>query len=454
MQRLFVISNRVAVPDGGQTAGGLAVALHAALENRGGVWFGWSGKISGGDDPPRAVHQGKASFVTIDLAAGEHENYYQGYSNRGLWPLCHYRTDLAVFEDRYRAAYYQVNARFAKTLVSFLEPDDLVWVHDYHLIPCGAELRGLGVKQRLGFFLHIPFPSPAVLTTLPDHQRLLRSLFAYDLVGFQTRADVQALQDYVTQVAGGRVEADGRLTAFGRSLRAEAFPIGMEARRFVSLAEGAVAARAVRQAREALPGQQLLIGVDRLDYSKGIPQRLVGLGRLLDEYPDWRGKLSLLLLAAASRSEVPEYVRIREQVEGLVGHINGRHGTVDWVPVRYQNQTLDRAAMAGLLRAARIGLVTPLRDGMNLVAKEYVAAQDPADPGVLVLSRFAGAADQFRDGALLVNPHDTRELAEAIRQALDMPLEERKRRWRGLMDSVLEEDVHWWRESFVRRLAE
>ncbi|MDX1656240.1 MAG: alpha,alpha-trehalose-phosphate synthase (UDP-forming) [Candidatus Competibacteraceae bacterium] len=454
MSRLFVVSNRVAVPTADKpAAGGLAVALLGALREHGGIWFGWSGKVGQTTDrQPQLTRQENATFATIDLAEQDYQDFYAGYSNRSLWPLFHYRTDLTTFDRRYQAGYYRVNSHFAQTIAPLVEPDDMLWVHDYHLIPLGGELRRQGLGQRMGFFLHIPFPAPQILVALPDHQRLVRDLFGYDLVGFQTQSDVQALRDYVVEEAGGRVEADGRLTAFGRTITARAFPIGMEVEPLLALVENPEVQEHTRRMHKTLIGKRLLIGVDRLDYSKGLPQRLEGLEQLLDIYPEHQGKVCLLQMAAASRGDVPEYQAIRRQLEMLSGRINGRFGTYDWVPIRYQNQTVDRVTLVGLLRSAQVGLVTPLRDGMNLVAKEYVAAQDPKDPGVLILSRFAGAAGQFRDGALIVNPYDAQALAEAIHQALAMPLEERRSRWEKLMRVVKDYDIHWWRDSFIHDL--
>ena len=454
MSRLFVVSNRVAVPNADKpAAGGLAMALNGALEQYGGIWFGWSGTTRrDASTEVTVIDQGKAGFALIDLDRKDYDDFYKGYANRSLWPLFHFRTDLTVFEPHYRDAYQRVNRQFAERMLPLLRPDDLIWIHDYHLIPCARELRDRGCQQRIGFFLHIPFPGPQVLTASPDHRQLVEALFSYDLVGFQTEADVRALRDYVLELADGREEPDGRLTAFGRTIRAQAFPIGMEVEQYIASAGSAEVAGYHDAIRQHLSGQQLLIGLDRLDYSKGIPERLAGFAELLAGREDYCGKITLLQLAAASREDVPEYARIRKQVETRVGRINGQFGQVDWVPVRYMNQTIPREQVIGLLRASRLSLVTPLRDGMNLVAKEYVAAQNPDDPGVLVLSHFAGAADQCRDAALMVNPYDAHEIAAAIDQGLTMSIAERQERWQSLLRTVKDYDIHWWRTAFIDTL--
>ncbi|MDQ2695385.1 MAG: trehalose-6-phosphate synthase [Pseudomonadota bacterium] len=452
MSRLIVVSNRVAVPQPSTqpAAGGLAVALLAALRRYNGIWFGWSGKIGEASTThSHIIKRGGVTFAVIDLAQDDYDTYYNGYANRSLWPLFHYRTDLVVYDRRFQQGYFRVNLLFARALAPLVQPDDMIWVHDYHLICCGEELRRMGMEQRMGFFLHIPFPTPQILLTLPNHRAFVRALFAYDVLGFQTGSDLRALQDYVVEELGGRLEDDGRLTAFGRTIQARAFPIGLDTDNFLHMAQSAAARSHYTRMRRSLDGCQMIIGVDRLDYSKGLPQRLGDFERLLELYPENQGRVSLLQIAAASRQDVPEYGDIRAELEAVAGRINGRFADIDWVPVRYQNKAVSRAALAGLCRASRIGLITPYRDGMNLVAKEFVAAQNPDDPGVLVLSRFAGAATQLSGGALIVNPYDTQEVVDAIQRGLNLPLEERRERWQRMMEVVRACDVGWWRDAFV-----
>lgn len=452
--RLVVVSNRVAANDGKAAAGGLAVALREALGSSGGVWFGWSGRISDSlADQPSLVERDGINFATIDLTEEDYETFYKGYANRTLWPLFHYRVDLTTFDRAFQDGYMAVNAKFAAGLAPLLKPNDLVWVHDYHLIPVGRELRRLGASQKLGFFLHIPWPTAELLSTLPCHGEMVQAMFCYDLVGFQAPSDLRAFRDYVEHEAGGRVLPDGRLFAFGRTLRAEVFPIGIDADEFAALAQTAEANRQKERLLRTLPpGGEIIIGVDRLDYSKGLPERFAAFEQLLTAYPQHRGCVSLLQIAPPSRSDVPEYVEIRHQLEQSAGRINGRFAEVDWTPIRYLNRPFGRGVLAALYRASTVGLVTPFRDGMNLVAKEYVAAQDPTNPGVLVLSRFAGAAQQL-DGALIVNPYDLSGTADSIQQALKMELPERKERWTAMMEILRREDISHWRTSFVERLA-
>src|SRR5690606_32565227 len=344
-----------------------------------------------------------------------------------------------------------VNARVARKLAPHIGPEDLVWVHDYHLVPMGEELRRAGFTNRMGFFLHTPLPAPEILTALPEHETLMRGLCAYDLVGFQTDTDLRAFHEYIVLEARGELLDDGLVRAFGRTLRAAVFPIGIDTENVVQQAQIAARSRQTERLRQSLVDRKLIIGVDRLDYSKGIPVRFQAFERLLEEYPANRGRVTMMQIAPPSRADVAEYIEIRQVLETLAGHINGRFAEFDWVPIRYLNKGFNRRTLTGFLRTARIGLVTPLRDGMNLVAKEYVASQDPEAPGVLVLSRFAGAAREL-DAALIVNPYDIEGVADALQRALEMPLAERKERWEAMMRCVVENNVTAWREAFVDAL--
>jgi len=459
MGRLVVVSNRVALP-GESRAGGLAVALQAALEDRaqqrhGGLWFGWSGKI----DPDRSgrLHEQQAegiTYATIDLSRRDHADYYNGFANRSLWPLLHFRVDLVDYSRETWAAYRRVNALFAAKLAPMLHDDDLVWVQDYHLIPMAALLREHGVRARIGFFLHVPMPSSDLLAALPQHRELFDGLSSYDLVGFQTVRDLERFQDYVRLFGGGRILTPGLIeTSEGHRFRAGAFPISIDTAQIERQAAAAGDKASVRRLRESLSDRALAIGVDRLDYSKGLPERFRAFERLLQRYPDQRGSLTFLQIAPVSRGEVAEYKALRGELEQLAGHINGGHAEPDWTPVRYVNRNFAHPTLTGFYRMARVGLVTPLRDGMNLVAKEYVASQDPADPGVLVLSTFAGAARELDRGALIVNPYDLDGVADAIAQAARMPLDERQRRWEGMIELLRRHDIHAWRRDYLNALA-
>ncbi len=459
MSRLVVVSNRVADPRK-TAAGGLAVALAEVLNNTGGVWFGWSGKVieaaDGGKPGEAAMHThqaGPVKLVTLDLSREDHNAFYLGYSNGVLWPVFHYRLDLADFDAGYIAGYRRVNQLFAQKLMPLLQPDDIIWIHDYHLIPLAAELRSLGSTHRIGFFLHIPLPPPLILAAIPGHDWLVRGLCSYDLVGFQSQADHEHFCRYIQAEAHAQDQGDGRWRVFNRTLRAGAFPIGIDVEEFTALGQATEGREMYERMKREYSRRKLLVGVDRLDYSKGLPQRMRAFRELLKKYPETHNSAVLIQIASPSREDVSAYTDILHELESLCGSINGNYGELDWMPVRYMHRTVARARLPGLYRASRVALVTPLRDGMNLVAKEFVAAQDPADPGVLVLSRFAGAAEQLKE-ALLVNPYDVEGTAAAIQLALQMPLEERQSRHAALLENCRRYDVHWWCDSFMEALSQ
>jgi len=451
-QRLVVVSNRV--PQSGKdSTGGLATGVLAALKENGGIWFGWSGEIADADEAePKIRHSGPITFATIDLTQHDYDEYYAGFANRTLWPLFHFRAGLIAYDRAEQAGYQRVNARFARALSAMLRPDDLIWVHDYHLIPLAWELRRLGVTQKIGFFLHTPFPPPDLLRVLPNHRQLIEQLCAYDQVGFQTEPDVEAFRDYVLREAGGERSGPCGLAAFGRRVVADMFPIGIDVERIAECASSALATRQAARLAQSLIGHDLIIGVDRLDYSKGLVQRFDAFSRLLEHYPALHRRVTLLQIAPPSRSDVPEYAEIRRALEEATGRINGAYAEPDWTPLRYLNRSFGQRALTGFFRASRVGLVTPFRDGMNLVAKEYVASQDGTDPGVLILSCFAGAAREL-SGALIVNPYDLDSISEALATALDMPQAERRERWTDMMHILKRNDIVAWRESFLSSLA-
>jgi trehalose 6-phosphate synthase len=452
-RRLVVVSNRVATDSQKPDSGGLAVAVRSALDGAGGIWFGWSGKV-GGDAGSQleTVERGNLTFATLDLSQRDFDEYYLGFANRVLWPLFHLRAGLVDYSRQSRAGYLRVNRMFARALAAMLQPDDLVWIHDYHLIPLGRELRRLDRGETLGFFLHTPFPPAELLRVLPNHRELVEALCAYDLIGFQTKTDRHGFCDYLVRYAGAEELGDGMLRAFGHTVRAEVFPIGIDVTAVASRARAAESTRQTRRLRQSLGDRTLMIGADRLDYSKGLPARFAAFGKLLETYPDTRNRVVFMQIAPPSRSEVPEYQEIRRTLAASAGHINGRYGEFDWTPLRYINKGFNHEVLTGFLRTARIGLVTPLRDGMNLVAKEYVASQPADDPGVLVLSCFAGAAQELGE-AVLVNPHDIEGMADSIRQGLTMSLGERKERWGAMMATIERNDITRWREDFVTALA-
>ncbi|MGX1308018.1 trehalose 6-phosphate synthase [Amorphus suaedae] len=454
MGRLVVVSNRVGPLKDTGRAGGLAVALVDVLREKGGVWFGWSGKITeeGTFSELREQSSGSVKIATIDLTQTDYDEYYAGYANRCLWPTMHYRLDLTDFDRRFDEGYRRVNERFAVRLKALLEPDDVIWVHDYHFMLLGAQLRAAGVENPIGFFLHIPFPVPEVLTALPNHAGLVRSMLAYDLIGFQTERDSLALKRYLVEEAGASEGPDGAMSVLGRTVHLGAFPIGIDADTFAEYAVAGEGQRNFRRLKTLLNGQVQIVGVDRIDYSKGLPERFRAVERLFEDYPENRGRVSYMQVAPPSRSEVRAYSDIQRTLEGLTGRINGRFSDIDWTPISFLTQSLPRRSLAGIYRASLVGLVTPLRDGMNLVAKEYVAAQDPEDPGVLVLSRFAGAAEELRE-ALIINPYSIDAIAEALQTAIRMPLDERKERWERLYDRITTTTASQWSHNFVERLT-
>ena len=452
--RLVVVSNRVADLSAGHQSGGLAVAVGEALVASGGVWFGWNGETAADarEQDPTIQRFGEVCSATVPLTPEEHEGFYLGYANRCLWPLFHYRLDLADLKTGAEVAYFAVNERFAKAVARLLKPDDTVWVHDYQLVPLGAALRRNRVTNPIGFFLHIPFPSPEIFAALPDHADFAQTLFSYDLVGFQTMRDRENFARYSEEFLEGRRLHDRRLKAFGRTLAIDAFPIGIDAESFAEEAEKNARAPQLRKLLRESEDQALIVGVDRLDYSKGLPERLRGIEAFLETSAQYRGRIRHIQIAPPTREGVDAYDAIRAELEELTGHVNGRFGDLAWQPVSYIHRALPRPLLAGLYRRSRVGLVTPLRDGMNLVAKEYVAAQDPENPGVLVLSQFAGAAEQF-EHAVLINPHDPASIAAGLQQALEMPLGERRARHQALWRITAEQDVGWWRERFLHALA-
>ncbi|MDB5869425.1 MAG: trehalose 6-phosphate synthase [Polaromonas sp.] len=456
MSRLVVVSNRVADPRKAAAAGGLAVALGDALSASGGLWFGWSGTIVEGGTPGEGeVHTlqaGNVTLTTVDLCRDDHDSYYLGYSNGVLWPVFHYRLDLADFDAGYIGGYRRVNQMMARKLMPQLLPDDIIWVHDYHLIPLAAELRAMGCKNRIGFFLHIPLPPPLILAAVPQHEWLIRSLFAYDLVGFQSQADVEHFSRYVGQEVGAEALDVHQFRAFGRKVQAQAFPIGIDVDEFAALTHAKEAQDMYERMKKEYSRRRLLLGVERLDYSKGLPQRLKAFREVLKNYPENIKSATLIQIVSPSREALDTYSGLRQELESLCGAINGDYGELDWMPVRYIHRNVARRRLPGLYRVADVALVTPLRDGMNLVAKEFIAAQDPADPGVLVLSRFAGAAEQLKE-AILVNPYDVYGTAQSIQLALQMPLIDRQRRHQQLLERIRSQDVHWWRRTFLDALS-
>ncbi|MDG4650496.1 trehalose-6-phosphate synthase [Roseibacterium sp. SDUM158017] len=448
--RLVVVSNRI--PTEAAPSGGLVVALHECLSEQGGLWVGSAPDTV--EVPSQALKEleegGAGSYrrMTFDVTEAEREGYYLGYANGVLWPLFHRRTDLIDVEDAHAVAYLEVNARVARLLSAELRPDDVVWIHDYHFLPLACELRGLGVRNRIGFFLHTPFPQAADLPALPQREAFHDWVASHDLIGLQTERDVAALLEVFRSDPETEVLLNGRMRRRGATFSVGSFPIGIDAGEFETLArENAIADDDLALGR----GQKLVLGVDRLDYSKGLVNRFEAFGAYLDMREADGERATFIQIAPPSRSALFAYQEIREELETMSGHVNGTHAELDWTPIRYICRPVPRPRVAGLMRRADVCLVTPLADGMNLVAKEYVAAQEPDDPGVLILSHFAGAAEQMR-AALRVNPYDIGEMARAIRDAVSMPPDERRARHAELLDGVRRQGISWWTGNFLDRL--
>jgi trehalose 6-phosphate synthase len=451
---VVVVSNRVArVSAGEPMTGGLASALLPAVKSFGAVWVGSSGKFQKPQDRDALASieaLGCGALATVDLPEAHYANYYEGYSNSALWPVLHSRTDLLKCGKAHYASYREVNRYMARALLRFAKPDSRFWVQDYHFLALGEELRKLNIRQPIGFFLHTPWPDRATIVALPQHRELVSAMLAYDLVGFQTQEDCTSFIAYV-EAEFGLSCVDGTFDTKYGQCRVANFPIGIDADEFAEFARQASDHVEVQRLTQSLRGRKLLIGVDRVDYSKGLINRFKTFDRMLVENPKLKRSVQFLQIAVPSRSAIDSYSELQDKLAYQAGKINGRHGEVDWTPIRYLNKGFIQSTLAGFYRAATVGLVTPFHDGMNLVAKEYVAAQNPENPGVLVLSEFAGAAREL-DTAVLVNPHDIDGTAQKLASAIAMPLSERTERWTAMMKSLRRSSIHVWFSDFMNAL--
>lgn len=464
-QRLVIASNRLPIvlskgADGAWQvqpgSGGLVTALAPVLRSRGGLWIGWPGTMQEDhvelapllDDATRDTGY---QLIPVQMTAAQHDTFYLGFSNAVIWPLFHDLQSHCHFEPEYWGGYEQVNRSFATVIAEQTQPDDYIWVQDYHLMNVASELRVLGIERRLGFFLHIPFPPPDIFLKLPWRRPVLIGLLSYDLAGFHTERDRTNFVDCVRALLKDAViDETGDLTSVcydGRTTRLGAFPIGIDFDEFAQHATSPEVAADAWALHEALPRRQLVLGVDRLDYTKGIPQRLEAFRMALARHPDLHGQITFVQVVIPSRTDIAEYAELKTEIEQLVGEINGQFTQPGWVPIHYLFRSLDRTELLAYYRAAEIALITPLKDGMNLVAKEYCASS--IETGVLILSEFAGAAPQFESGALLVNPYDVVGVADAIYAAWSMPEEERRDRLQALRRVVAEQDIYWWVNSFL-----
>lgn len=452
-----IVSNRVPSP-GDPPTGGLAVTLLDALAGGSGLWFGWNGGAPAARSAPHVQHHDGIDFVTVPLSEADYDGYYRGFANGVLWPLFHGRLDAVDHDREDREAYDDVNRYFAERLAPRLDDDDVVWVQDYHLIPLGTELRRRGFDGRLGFFLHTPFPPFEVLRALPGWTSLFDGFRAYDLVGFQTDHDTDHFADSVRRRPGVAVdERDDRVTWGGREVGFGTFPVGIDVDETARVARENVATPDARGLLEFAGDRKLVVGADRLDYTKGLVRRVQAFERLLENAArDGHGGLDpvCVQVAAPSRTGVEEYRELAERLQREAGRINAEHNRPDFNPIRLIGRSLPRSTVLGFFALADVGLVTPVRDGMNLVAKEFLASQPPDDPGVLVLSTLAGAAVELGDAAVLVNPYDIDGVAEGLRTALAMPLEERRSRWEAGVETLRRTTARDWWNRFLGRLED
>ncbi len=442
------------------SSGGLVTALRPVLRARKGYWIGWPG-----DGPEEQVHQLLAKertdsqfhLVPVSLTPAERKGFYAGFSNEIVWPLFHDLQSRCNFDPTYWDAYVRVNHKFADAVGQVSRRGSLIWVHDYHLMLVGQFLRERGVRSRLGFFLHIPFPPLDILEKLPWRTQILRALFAYDAVGFQTARDLRnflaCVRHFLPEIEMHRDDDQVRVRSRDQSTVIRPFPIGIDYDEFAHHAAQPEIVERAAQLKRDMQDRTIVLGVDRLDYTKGVPDRLRALRHLLASSPDLRRQLSLVQIVVPSRENIPKYRELKHEIETLVSQINGQYGDPGWMPVHYIHRSVERPELVAMYRAADIALITPLKDGMNLVAKEFCASQE-GEPGVLILSEFAGAASQLGKGAILVNPYDIQCVADAVRQACAMDAQERVARMRGLRRRVRNENVFRWCERFCSYLEE
>lgn len=465
--RLVVVSNRLPVVlkkhEGKWNyvpgSGGLVTALGPVLKDRGGIWIGWPGTWEHIDIEAARQLLGPASeesgyrLFPVCLTPEDLENYYEGFANAIIWPLFHDLQTECLFKPAFWKAYLEVNRKFATSVKRHSSPGDFLWIHDYHLMGLAKALREMGSPRKTAFFLHIPFPTPDIFFKLPWRYEVMESLLEYHFLAFQTMRDRQNFQACMKAFwPVSRVRGRGPVVEISmgdRTAHLGALPISIDFRHFEAVARSPQARDQAQLLRCSHPGRKIIFGVDRLDYTKGILHRLEAYAEALERFPELREKVTLIQLVVPSREGVESYVRLRQEIERTVSRINGRFTTANWVPLVFLFRSIPQAELAGFYQVADVGLVTPLKDGMNLVAKEYCACQ-VGEPGVLVLSEFAGAASELGQGALLVNPHDVERMAEVIREAVEMPLEQRKGRMKLLRRKIRRRDIFWWVDNFLR----
>lgn len=473
-QRLIVVSNRLPFAfrrENGQWtaepgAGGLVTAMVPVLETRGGIWIGWPGTTQAEaeelrDEIPEATRDANYTVVPVPLTENDKKGYYEGFANSVLWPLFHDLQTRCVFEPSYWETYQRVNRTFAEAVAEHVEPGDFIWVHDYQLMCLGRELRELGVDNQVGFFLHTPFAAAEIYHKLPWRRELLEAMLAYDVVGFQTIRDrrnfeacLYELLDEVAVEAGERSRVKAVTLADGdRDVKLGVFPINIDVPHFEQLAQTASVESKMDGLRRELPNRTLILGADRLDYTKGIPERLRAFREALERYPDLQGNVTLIQITVPSRGGISEYRELRAEIARLVSEINGQYTRAGWVPVHYLFRQLDREDLIATYRASDVALITSLKDGMNLISKEYCTSRIN-DDGVLILSEFAGSASQLLHDSIAVNPYDQAGTADAIYDACHMSWDEQNRRMTRLRAIIRRHDIHWWVEAFLRAARE
>jgi len=463
-KRLVIVSNRLPIVLEKQQdswhvshgAGGLVTALAPVLRNRGGLWIGWPGTPDDGtlaEPITQASNETGYRLVPVMLTAHDIDTYYHGFANEVIWPLFHDLPSRCNFENEYWESYKEVNRKFAEVILETTNQDDYIWVHDYHLMGVAQELKKQQPDLKAGFFLHIPFPSPDIFLKLPWRFELISALLEFDLIGFQTNRDRRNFAQCIRAlIKGARLYGKGAVVTVKlpeRQVKIGSFPISIDYRQFVQQADTREVADCAWYFHENIGDRQIILGVDRLDYTKGIPQRLRAFERALEKYPDMAGKVTFIQIVVPSRVTIPEYQHLRTEIEQVVSNINGRFTNYGWVPVQYIFRSIDRYQLLAHYRCADIALVTPLKDGMNLVAKEYCACSLEKN-GVLILSEFAGASAQLHNSALIVNPYDGENVADAMYAAFQMGGDERKNRMHKLRTSIKKYDIFWWVDTFIQ----
>jgi trehalose 6-phosphate synthase/phosphatase len=459
---LLIVSNRLPATlatsgDGASwkpSSGGLATGLRSVADKLNTVWIGWPGNLAAIDEAtatPLLDQLTSDRTIPVRLTRREIDIFYEDISNGVLWPIFHDRLDQPPLHPQGWDVYEAINTRFADAVAAVWRPGDIVWIHDYHLLRLPALVRERIPDATIGFFLHIPFPNPEIFFALPNREHLVEGLLGADVIGFHTRRYRGHFTAALRRLRGLEMDADAHVGYRGRRIALGVFPMGIDAAGFAERSTSRAVSRAVLDMRRGAPQERIILGVDRLDYSKGIPRRLLSFQRLLERHPEWHGRVRLLQLAVPSRGGLRAYRRLRREIERLVSHINGEFSTPSWTPIRYMHRSVDDERLLSLYKSADLMLVTPLRDGMNLVAKEFVACRSDED-GVLILSEFAGAADQLVD-AVIVNPYDIDGVAAAMHGALSMEGGERRRRMRRLREHVLHFDVDHWVADCITALS-